>query len=104
MTQPPRSNCMLMPAMPRTVGHARRYARWLLGTWRLEPTADTIELPVSELVTDPIDATGVAYVHFLAGSPLIRGGSDRRTDHGHPRGRGRNVVMFGGLSLSKASR
>jgi anti-sigma regulatory factor (Ser/Thr protein kinase) len=59
MTQPPRSNCMLMPALPRTVGQARRYARWVLGTWQLESMADTVELLVSELVTNAIKATGV---------------------------------------------
>jgi anti-sigma regulatory factor (Ser/Thr protein kinase) len=59
MTQPPRSSCMLMPALPRTVGEARSYTRWLLNTWRLESMADTIELLVSELVTNAINATGV---------------------------------------------
>jgi anti-sigma regulatory factor (Ser/Thr protein kinase) len=59
MTQPPRSNCMLMPALRRTVGQARSYSRWVLGTWRLESMADTVELLVSELVTNAIDATGI---------------------------------------------
>lgn len=59
MTQPPRSNCMLLPALPRTVGQARSYARWLLGTWQLESMGDTVELLVSELVTNAIKATGI---------------------------------------------
>lgn len=59
MTQPPQSNCMLMPALPRAVGQARAYARWLLDTWQLESIADTVELLVSELVTNAINATGI---------------------------------------------
>lgn len=59
MIQPPRSNCMLMPALPRSVTQVRSYARWLLGTWQLESMADTVELLVSELVTNAINATGV---------------------------------------------
>jgi anti-sigma regulatory factor (Ser/Thr protein kinase) len=50
---------MLMPALPRTVGQARSYTRWLLGTWRLESMADTVELLISELVTNAINATGI---------------------------------------------
>jgi anti-sigma regulatory factor (Ser/Thr protein kinase) len=50
-----------MPALPRTVGQARSYTRWLLGTWRLESTADTVELLVSELVTNAINATGITH-------------------------------------------
>jgi anti-sigma regulatory factor (Ser/Thr protein kinase) len=59
MTRPPRSNCMLMLALPRTVGQARSYARWLLGTWQLESMGDTVELLVSELVTNAVKATGI---------------------------------------------
>jgi anti-sigma regulatory factor (Ser/Thr protein kinase) len=54
---------MLMPAMPRTVGHARWYARWLLGTWQLQALADTVELLVSELITNAINATGITDEH-----------------------------------------
>ncbi|WP_185792245.1 ATP-binding protein [Actinoallomurus bryophytorum] len=50
---------MLMPALPRTVGQARSYTRWLLGTWRLEAMADTVELLVSELVTNAVTKTGI---------------------------------------------
>jgi anti-sigma regulatory factor (Ser/Thr protein kinase) len=50
---------MLMPALPRTVGQARSYARWLLGTWQLESMGDIVELLVSELVTNAINATGI---------------------------------------------
>jgi hypothetical protein len=59
MTQPPRSNCMLMPALPRTVGQTRSCARWLLGTWQLESMGDTVELLVNELATNTINATGI---------------------------------------------
>jgi anti-sigma regulatory factor (Ser/Thr protein kinase) len=50
---------MLMPALPRTVGQVRSYARWLLGTRQLESMSDTVELLVSELVTNAINATGI---------------------------------------------
>jgi anti-sigma regulatory factor (Ser/Thr protein kinase) len=59
MTQPPRSKCMLMPALPCMVGEARRYVRWVLDTWGLESIADSVELLVSELVTNAVNATGV---------------------------------------------
>jgi anti-sigma regulatory factor (Ser/Thr protein kinase) len=63
---------MLMPALPRTVGQARSYARWLLGTWRLESMGDTVELLVSELVTNAINATGITG-EDLADSCLVGG-------------------------------
>ena len=63
MNQPSRSNCMVMPALPRTVRQARRYVRWVLGTWQLEAVADTAELLVSELVTNAIRSTGVTDEH-----------------------------------------
>jgi hypothetical protein len=50
---------MLMPALPRTVRQVRSHARWLLGTWQLESMSDTVELLVSELVTNAINATGI---------------------------------------------
>jgi anti-sigma regulatory factor (Ser/Thr protein kinase) len=50
---------MLMPALPRAVGQARLYARWLLGSWQLDSIGDTVELLVSELVTNAINATGI---------------------------------------------
>lgn len=55
----PRSNCMLMAALPSAVGRARAYARWVLDTWQLPEMADAVELLVSELVTNAVKATGV---------------------------------------------
>ena len=43
---------MLLAALPSAVGRARAYARWALGTWQLPAMADTVELLVSELVTN----------------------------------------------------
>ena len=57
MTPPPRTTCMVFPALPHAVAQARRRTRWLLGLWRLESMADTVELLVSELVTNAIKAT-----------------------------------------------
>jgi anti-sigma regulatory factor (Ser/Thr protein kinase) len=59
MNQPPRSNCMLMAALPSAVGQARAYARWVLGRWQLSVMVDTVQLLVSELVTNAVNATGV---------------------------------------------
>jgi anti-sigma regulatory factor (Ser/Thr protein kinase) len=58
MNPPPRTNCMLMAALPSAVGRARAYARWVLGMWRLPAMVDTVELLVSELVTNAVRATG----------------------------------------------
>lgn len=55
----PRSNCMLTAALPSAVCRARAYARWVLGAWRLNAAADTVELLVSELMTNAVNATGV---------------------------------------------
>lgn len=54
-----RSNCMLLAGMPSAVGRARAYARWVLSTWQLSSMVDTVELLVSELVTNAVKATGV---------------------------------------------
>jgi anti-sigma regulatory factor (Ser/Thr protein kinase) len=59
MNPPPRSSCMLMAALPSAVGRARSYARWALDSWQLSAMADTVELLVSELVTNAVGATGV---------------------------------------------
>ena len=50
---------MLLAALPRAVGRAREYTRWVLGTWHLQTMVDTVELLVSELVTNAVTATGV---------------------------------------------
>lgn len=59
MNRPLRSNCMLMAAHPSAVGRARTYARWALGAAHLSAMAETVELIVSELVTNAVKATGV---------------------------------------------
>jgi anti-sigma regulatory factor (Ser/Thr protein kinase) len=68
MMDQPRSNCMLLAGMPSAVGRARAYARWVLDTWRLSALVDTVELLVSELVTNAVKATGV--VHEPVGEEL----------------------------------
>jgi anti-sigma regulatory factor (Ser/Thr protein kinase) len=62
---------MLLAGMPSAVGHARAYALWVLGTWRLSALADTVELLVSELVTNAVKATGV--VDASVGEDLLAG-------------------------------
>jgi anti-sigma regulatory factor (Ser/Thr protein kinase) len=71
MMDQPRSNCMLLAGMPSAVGRARAYARWVLDTWRLSALADTVELLVSELVTNAVKATGV--VDESVGEDLLAG-------------------------------
>src|SRR4051794_6295915 len=58
MPNPTRSKCLLLPALPRSVGGARTYAREVLATWQLQAMSDTVELLVSELVTNSVRATG----------------------------------------------
>jgi anti-sigma regulatory factor (Ser/Thr protein kinase) len=70
MNQPPRSNCMVMAALPSTVRRARSYARWVLDGWQLSAMADTVTLLVSELVTNAVSATGAAD-ESVDESPLI---------------------------------
>ncbi|MEV5751692.1 ATP-binding protein [Actinoallomurus sp. NPDC052308] len=50
---------MLTVALPSAVGRARAYTRWVLGAWGLDGERDTVELLVSELVTNAVNATGV---------------------------------------------
>lgn len=63
MPNPTRSKCLLLPALPRSVGRARQYAREVLTTWHLQTVSDTVELLVSELVTNSVRATGLADEH-----------------------------------------
>jgi anti-sigma regulatory factor (Ser/Thr protein kinase) len=57
MTTPRRSTCLLPAALPPSVGRAREYARGVLARWELEAMIDTVELLVSELVTNAVRAT-----------------------------------------------
>lgn len=59
MKQSRRSSCTLLAALPSAVGRARDYTRWVLDAWRLSAMADTVELLVSELVTNAVRATGI---------------------------------------------
>lgn len=58
MNLAPRSSFMLLAALPSEVGQARAYTRRVLGGWQLSAMADTVELLVSELVTNAVRATG----------------------------------------------
>jgi anti-sigma regulatory factor (Ser/Thr protein kinase) len=58
MTSFPQSSCMLISARPTAAGRARSYARAALRSWRLETMAESVELLVSELVTNAVKATG----------------------------------------------
>ena len=57
MPHPTRSKCLLLSAFPRSAGRAREYAREVLATWQLQAMSDTVELLVSELVTNSVQAT-----------------------------------------------
>jgi anti-sigma regulatory factor (Ser/Thr protein kinase) len=59
MPNPMRSKCLLLPALPQSAGRAREYTRGVLTTWQLQAMSDTVELLVSELVTNSLRATGL---------------------------------------------
>ncbi|MCW2946326.1 MAG: putative serine/threonine kinase anti-sigma factor [Actinoallomurus sp.] len=63
-----RANCVLLAALPQAVGRAREYARGVLGAWQLQAMTDTVELLVSELVTNAVQATGLAEGQVDAGT------------------------------------
>jgi anti-sigma regulatory factor (Ser/Thr protein kinase) len=44
-------------ALPRTVPYARRHARQVLGEWGLDKLSETVELLVSEIITNAIHAS-----------------------------------------------
>lgn len=69
MTQVPRSRCMVMPAVPRAVAPARRFTRRVLEKWELGSSADTVELLVSELLTNAVNATSAAGEQADGGLP-----------------------------------
>lgn len=50
-----RSKCLLLSAVPETVGRSRAFVRRVLRMWRVD--SDTAELLVSELVTNALNAT-----------------------------------------------
>ncbi|MFE0699506.1 SpoIIE family protein phosphatase [Streptomyces sp. NPDC058872] len=101
----------LLPREPRSVGRARELARTQLAAWGLEPLVDTVELLVSELVTNALrygegeirlrlllDRTLVCEV-WDAGLVQPRRRRARDTDEG-----GRGLQLVGLLSASWGSR
>ncbi|WP_345650436.1 SpoIIE family protein phosphatase [Streptomyces tremellae] len=100
-----------LPREPRSVGRAREYARAQLVAWDLEPLVDTVELLVSELVTNAmrygegeirlrllLDRTLVCEV-WDAGLVQPRRRRARDTDEG-----GRGLQLVGMLSSAWGSR
>jgi PAS domain S-box-containing protein len=100
-----------LPREPRSVGRAREYARAQLVAWDLEPLVDTVELLVSELVTNAMrygegeirlrllrDRTLVCEV-WDAGLVQPRRRRARDTDEG-----GRGLQLVGMLSAAWGSR
>ncbi|MEU7279794.1 SpoIIE family protein phosphatase [Streptomyces sp. NPDC045431] len=100
-----------LPREPRSVGRARELARAQLTAWELEPLVDTVELLVSELVTNALrygegeirlrllrDRTLVCEV-WDAGLVQPRRRRARDTDEG-----GRGLQLVGLLSTSWGSR
>lgn len=100
-----------MPREPRSVGRARELARGQLVEWDLEPLVDTVELLVSELVTNAmrygegeirlrllLDRTLVCEV-WDAGLVQPRRRRARDTDEG-----GRGLQLVGLLSAAWGSR
>ncbi|WP_329460138.1 SpoIIE family protein phosphatase [Streptomyces sp. NBC_01497] len=100
-----------LPREPRSVGRAREYARAQLIAWDLEPLVDTVELLVSELVTNAMrygegeirlrllrDRTLVCEV-WDAGLVQPRRRRARDTDEG-----GRGLQLVGMLSSAWGSR
>ncbi|MEV0961788.1 SpoIIE family protein phosphatase [Streptomyces sp. NPDC049910] len=100
-----------LPREPRSVGRARELARAQLGAWDLDPLVDTVELLVSELVTNALrygegeirlrllrDRTLVCEV-WDAGLVQPRRRRARDTDEG-----GRGLQLVGLLSAAWGSR
>ncbi|MEV5969281.1 SpoIIE family protein phosphatase [Streptomyces sp. NPDC051921] len=100
-----------LPREPRSVGRARELARAQLTTWGLEPLVDTVELLVSELVTNALrygegeirlrllrDRTLVCEV-WDAGLVQPRRRRAKDTDEG-----GRGLQLVGLLSAAWGSR
>ncbi|MER5310180.1 SpoIIE family protein phosphatase [Streptomyces sp. NPDC002773] len=100
-----------LPREPRSVGRARELARTQLAAWGLEPLVDTVELLVSELVTNALrygegeirlrllrDRTLVCEV-WDAGLVQPRRRRAKDTDEG-----GRGLQLVGLLSSSWGSR
>ncbi|MFF9848863.1 SpoIIE family protein phosphatase [Streptomyces litmocidini] len=100
-----------LPREPRSVGRARELARAQLAAWDLEPLLDTVELLVSELVTNALRyGEGEIRLRLLRDRTLVcevwdsglvqpRRRRARDTDEG-----GRGLQLVGLLSASWGSR
>jgi PAS domain S-box-containing protein len=100
-----------LPREPRSVGRARELARAQLAAWDLEPLVDTVELLVSELVTNALRyGEGEIRLRLLRDRTLVcevwdsglvqpRRRRARDTDEG-----GRGLQLVGLLSASWGSR
>ncbi|WP_149184377.1 SpoIIE family protein phosphatase [Streptomyces sp. TRM49041] len=100
-----------LPREPRSVGRARELARAQLTTWALEPLVDTVELLVSELVTNALRyGEGEIRLRLLRDRALVcevwdaglvqpRRRRARDTDEG-----GRGLQLVGLLSAGWGSR
>ncbi|WP_225799356.1 SpoIIE family protein phosphatase [Streptomyces sp. NK15101] len=100
-----------LPREPRSVGRARELARAQLAAWDLEPLVDTVELLVSELVTNALRyGEGEIRLRLLRDRTLVcevwdsglvqpRRRRARDTDEG-----GRGLQLVGLLSSSWGSR
>src|SRR5260370_42066687 len=73
----PLSSVLVLGALPSAVGCGRLHARNVMHEWGLPGLAETIELMVSELVTNAVLASTLAdgrprYDDDLAGMPVVR--------------------------------
>ncbi|MFE7133486.1 SpoIIE family protein phosphatase [Streptomyces sp. NPDC057638] len=101
----------VLPREPRSVGRARELSRALLASWGLEPLVDTVELLVSELVTNALRyGEGEIRLRLLKERTLVcevwdsglvqpRRRRARDTDEG-----GRGLQLVGLLSAAWGSR
>ena len=55
----PQANYLMLPARPSAVRSARSHVRRVLAAWGLEAMTDDVELLVSELVTNSVEATAM---------------------------------------------
>ncbi|MGW5367890.1 ATP-binding protein [Streptomyces sp. NPDC004011] len=74
-----------LPNEPTAVRSARHLATRQLGVWRLEPLMATIELIVSELVTNAVrHSGGPIHLRLIQHDTLTCEVSDTNTSHPHP--------------------
>ncbi|RPE37596.1 PAS domain S-box-containing protein [Streptomyces sp. Ag109_O5-1] len=100
-----------LPNEPTAVGTARHLAARQLGAWRLEHLLPTVELIVSELVTNALRyGSGPVRLRLIQHQVLTCEVSDNSTSHPHPRHpstldeRGRGLFLIARLSRRWGSR